>query len=106
MNRLGESVLAVVPSRMESIPQVIKEAFYLKTALIAANVGGVPEIVRHNENGILVNPDNPQQLVDVINKLLADKDLREKLSSAAYEFIINNFSWDALLPQYLKLYKR
>ena len=103
MNRLGESVLAVVPSRMESIPQVIKEAFYLKTAVIATNVGGVSEIVQHNENGILVNPNNPQQLIDAINKLLVDKDLREKMSATAYEFIISNFSWDALLPKYLEL---
>jgi glycosyltransferase involved in cell wall biosynthesis len=105
MNKLAESTLAVVPSRMESIPQVIKEAFYLKTAVIATNVGGVSEIVRHGENGILVNPENPRQLVEVINKLLVDKDLREKLSTMAHDFIINNFSWDSLLPQYLELYK-
>jgi glycosyltransferase involved in cell wall biosynthesis len=106
MTRLSESSLVVLPSRMESIPQVIKEAFYLGIPVIATRVGGMPEIIQHGENGLLVPPNDPQQITDAINKLLADKDLREKLSTKAHEFIIKNFSWDALLPQYLELYKQ
>ncbi|MGQ0606033.1 MAG: glycosyltransferase family 4 protein [Candidatus Nitrosotenuis sp.] len=106
MNRLSESSLVVLPSRMESIPQVIKEAFYLRTPVVATSVGGMPEIIQHGENGILVSPNNQQQLVDTINKLLADKALREKLSTKAYEYIIKNFSWDVLLPQYIELYEK
>lgn len=106
MTRLSESSLVVLPSRMESIPQVIKEAFYLGIPVIATRVGGMPEIIQHGENGLLVSPNDPQQIADTINKLLADKDLREKLSAKAHEFITENFSWDALLPQYLELYKK
>lgn len=106
MTRLSESSLVVLPSRMESIPQVIKEAFYLGIPVIATRVGGMPEIIQHGENGLLVAPNDPQQIADAINKLLADKDLREKLSATAHEFITKKFSWDALLPQYLELYKK
>lgn len=106
MTRLSESSLVVLPSRMESIPQVIKEAFYLGIPVIATRVGGMPEIIQHGENGLLVSPNDPQQITDAINKLLADKDLREKLSAKAHEFITKKFSWDALLPQYLELYKK
>ena len=106
MNKLSESSVIVLPSRMESIPQVIKEAFYLRTPVVATNVGGIPEIIQHDENGILVPPNDPQQLIDVINKLLADKTMREKLSVNAYDYIVKNFSWDALLPQYVDLYKK
>lgn len=106
MTRLSESSLVVLPSRMESIPQVIKEAFYLGIPVVATRVGGMPEIIQHGENGLLVPPNDPQQITDTINKLLADKDLREKLSAKAHEFITKNFSWDALLPQYLELYKK
>lgn len=104
MKTLKESTITVVPSRMESIPQVIKEAFYLKTSVIATNVGGIPEIITHNENGILVTPNDSKQLVDMINKLLIDKTLREKLIANAYDYIIKNFSWEVLLPQYIELY--
>jgi glycosyltransferase involved in cell wall biosynthesis len=106
MTRLSESSLVVLPSRMESIPQVIKEAFYLGIPVIATRVGGMPEIIQHGENGLLVPPNDPQQIADAINKLLADKHLREKLSAKAHDFITKNFSWDALLPQYLELYKK
>ena len=42
---LKHPALLVIPSRMESIPQVIKEAFYLKIPIIATNVGGIPELI-------------------------------------------------------------
>ena len=53
MKKLKESTILVVPSRMESIPQVIKEAFYLKIPVIATNVGGIPELIKTQETGIL-----------------------------------------------------
>ena len=52
MENLKASSILVVPSRMESIPQVIKEAFYLKIPVIATNVGGIPELITNNKTGI------------------------------------------------------
>ncbi|MEM3065450.1 MAG: glycosyltransferase family 4 protein [Candidatus Nitrosotenuis sp.] len=106
MVRLKESTLLAVPSRMESLPQAIKEAFYLKTPVVATSVGGIPEIVTHNENGVLVPPDDPRRLVEAINDLLADKTKRERLAANAYDYIVKNFSWDVLLPQYIELYEK
>ena len=106
MLAIKESSILVVPSRMESLPQVIKEAFYLKTPVIAANVGGIPEIVKHNENGILIPPNDPQKLADAVNDLLADKEKREGFAAAAYDYIIKNFSWEILFPKYVELYEK
>lgn len=106
MNTLKQSCLMVVPSRMESLPQTIKEAFYLKTPVVATRVGGIPEIVKHDENGILVPPNDPQKLADAINDLLVNKTQRERLASNAYEYIIKNFSWEILLPKYIELYEK
>jgi glycosyltransferase involved in cell wall biosynthesis len=105
MTKLKESTLLAVPSRMESLPQVIKEAFYLKTPVVATNVGGIPEIITHDETGVLVPPNDQQKLAGAINDLLADKTKREKLAANAYEYIIKNFSWDVLLPKYIDLYE-
>jgi len=58
MTRLKESRLLVIPSRMESIPQVIKEAFFLQIPIVATNVGGIPELIENNVNGLLVPPEN------------------------------------------------
>jgi len=104
MTVLKASSLLVIPSRMESIPQVIKEAFYLKVPIVATNVGGMPELIQDNVNGLLVAPENPEQLLEKINKLLADKESMKRLSEAGYDFVTKNLTWEVLLPKYIKFY--
>ena len=105
MKILKASQILVVPSRTESIPQVIKEAFYLKVPVIATNVGGIPELVIHQETGILVPPEDPEKLVIAINNLLDNEESRRNFADNAFEFINKNFSWDVLLEKYTNLYE-
>ncbi len=105
MKTLSASVMLVVPSRMESLPTIIKEAFYLKIPVIATNVGGIPELISHNETGVLVDPENPKQLRDAINNLIEKKDLAKRLTLNAYDFVTKNLTWDSVLPKYVKFYE-
>ena len=105
MKILKASQMLVVPSRTESIPQVIKEAFYLKVPVIATNVGGNPELVVHQETGILVPPEDPEKLMIAINNLLDNEEAKRNFANNAFEFINNNFSWDVLLEKYTNLYE-
>ena len=105
MKILKASQILVVPSRTESIPQVIKEAFYLKVPVIATNVGGIPELVVHQETGILVPPEDPEKLTIAINNLLDNEESRRNFADNAFEFINKNFSWDVLLEKYTNLYE-
>mgnify|MGYP003987585015 FL=1 len=105
MENLKASSILVVPSRMESIPQVIKEAFYLKIPIIATNVGGIPELITNNKTGILIPPNNPEILQNSINQLLTDNETSKKLADNGYEFVINNLTWEILLPKYVKFYE-
>ena len=105
MKILKASQMLVVPSRTESIPQVIKEAFYLKVPVIATNVGGNPELVTHQETGILVPPEDPEKLTIAINNLLDNEESRRNFADNAFEFINKNFSWDVLLEKYTSLYE-
>ena len=102
---LKSSTLLIVPSRMESIPQVIKEAFYLKIPVIATNVGGIPEIIENKKNGILIPPENPSKMIEAINDLLTNPLLIDKLTKNAFDFINENFTWDVLIDKYLELYE-
>jgi glycosyltransferase involved in cell wall biosynthesis len=104
MKILQQSKLLIVPSRQESIPQVIKEAFYLKVPVIATNVGGISELVEHNRTGILVPSENPEKLKIAINDLLENFELQKNLKENAYNFILEHFTWDKLLPKYIKFY--
>ncbi|MGI0021815.1 MAG: glycosyltransferase family 4 protein [Nitrososphaeraceae archaeon] len=105
MTILKSSSVLVVPSRMESIPQVIKEAFYLQVPVVATNVGGIPELITHDVNGLLVPPNEPKKLVEAINLLLENKQYAKKLADAGYEFVIKNITWEVLLPKYIEFYK-
>ena len=105
MLELKASRLLVVPSRMESIPQVIKEAFFLKIPVIATKVGGIPELIEHQKNGILINSDDSEQLLNEINELLGNKEKSKEIADAGYDFVIKNLTWEVLLPKYVKFYE-
>lgn len=105
MTVLKASSILVIPSRMESIPQVIKEAFYLHIPVIAMNIGGIPELITHNVNGILISPDEPDKLVNAINELLEDSETAKRLADSGHDFIMKNFTWKTLLPKYINFYE-
>ena len=106
MIKLKESNILVIPSRMESIPQVIKEAFFLKIPIIATNVGGIPELITHEKTGMLVPSDDPKKLEETITELLSNKELAEKLANNGFDFVMNNLTWEVLLPKYIKFYEK
>ena len=104
MKLLKASTVLVVPSRMESLPTNIKEAFFLKIPVVAANVGGIPELISDNQTGILTSPEDPNDLCRKINYLMEDQKNIDKLSGNAYNFVINEMSWKKIIPKYIKFY--
>ena len=105
MTVLKASSVLVIPSRMESLPQVIREAYYLKVPVVATNVGGIPEIVTHEITGLLVSPNEPKKLADSINLILENKEYGKKLTNAGYEYFMKNLTCDVLMPKYVDFYK-
>ena len=104
MIKLKKSSLLVVPSRMESLPTNIKEAFYFKIPVIATDVGGIPELITDNYSGILVPSGNNTKLIAAINDLLSDSERSISLGNAGYDFVINNLTWKKVLPKYIDFY--
>lgn len=105
MKNLSASSILTVPSRMESLPQSIKEAFFLKIPVVATSVGDIPEVIKNNETGILVPSNDPQSLLEAINSLLENKEKASDIAEHAHDFIIKNFTWEKLLPTYTDFYK-
>jgi len=105
MKILKASQVFVLPSRVESVPQSILEAFFLKIPVIATDVGGVHELVTNNKTGLLIQPNNSAELADKINYLLDNTELCNTLVNNAYDFVLKNFSWEALIEKYIKLYE-
>ena len=105
MQIIKSSSIVVIPSRMESLPTTVKEAFYLNIPVIGTNVGGIPELIKNNETGILVPPENPSELAEAINELLSDREKSEKLATNGNTFVKNNMTWDVILPKYIQFYE-
>ena len=105
MRIIKSSSIVVVPSRMESLPTTVKEAFFLNVPVIGTNVGGIPELITNNETGILVPTENSDKLAQAVNELLSDKEKAQKLAVNGNIFVKNNMTWDVILPKYIEFYE-
>lgn len=94
----------VLPSVKEGWPYTILEAQKAGLPIIATKVGGVPEIITDNENGLLVPPADPAGLQKAIQKLLTDDELTTKLQQNSI-ISSNKFSLKRTLAKTLKLYQ-
>ncbi len=76
--------IALLPSLGEGIPLSLLEVMRIGIPCIATNVGGIPEIIINNESGILITPNENQELINAINKL-SNKENYEYYSKQAFE---------------------
>jgi len=105
MKIIKSSQVVIVPSRTESLPTTIKEAFYLNVPVVATNVGGIPELISDNDTGLLVPPENPEKIADAVNDLLSNPQKAEKLAINGNNFVKKNMTWDVVLPKFIQFYE-
>jgi glycosyltransferase involved in cell wall biosynthesis len=74
---------SVLPSAWENFPHTVVESLAVGCPVIATAVGGVPEVVRDGENGLLVAPNDSAALAAAISRFFADSELRARLAAAA-----------------------
>ena len=84
--------ILVLPSVNEAVGRVLIEAGACGIPVVATNVGGVPEIVRDNETGVLVAPGSPEEMARAMIDLLSSEDKRQRMSVAAEKWIDDRFS--------------
>ena len=90
----GEAEVAIVPSLYEGFSLPAIEAMSCGVPVVATTGGALPEVVGvSGETGLLVEPNNPEALVEAIGRLLDDAELRERLGAAGRERVIERFTW-------------
>jgi glycosyltransferase involved in cell wall biosynthesis len=72
-----------LPSRSEGLPRVALEAACRGRAIVGGDRAGIPDVVRHEQNGLLVDPDDADGLADALVRLLSDRTFAERLGAAA-----------------------
>lgn len=93
---LNEMSVFVLPSLLEGHPKALLEAMACGLAVIGTRVPGIQEIIRDGENGLLCEPD-AASIRTAIRQLQSDSALREKLGTAASEYVNRNFSLEHIL---------
>ena len=100
------AVLASPSTGHEGIPQILLQAQAMARAVVGSAVGGIPEIVRDGETGLLVPPRDATALADRIMRLLADPALRERLGRNAREQVVKEHSLPRMCDRIEALYAR
>jgi glycosyltransferase involved in cell wall biosynthesis len=83
---LSESDIFVHPTTSDTLPISIIEAMFSNQAIITTNCGGIPEIIKNNYSGFIVEPSNPEQLAEKLLLLLRKKSIRKELAGNAQAF--------------------
>lgn len=96
---------AAMPSRWEGFPLTPIEIFAMEKTLVAADIGGINEIVEDGRNGLLVPKNNEKQLSEAMELLLLDIELRQQLEQQAKIDYNENYSYQSFLENYLHFYQ-
>ena len=80
---MDASWLVALPSRSEGLPRVALEAACRGRAIVGGNRAGIPDVVKDDENGLLVNPDDAVELADALVRILSDRATAERLGAGA-----------------------
>ena len=93
------------PTHVEDQSYAVMEAMSYGLAVVASDVGGVPSLIQHEANGLLVPPKNADALAGALEKLARSPALRAQLGASARKTIEDNFSWKTRAREMEKLYE-
>jgi glycosyltransferase involved in cell wall biosynthesis len=95
-NLYENSDIFILPSRLETWGDVLLEAMSYGLPCIGVNSDAMNEIINDRQNGLLVSPDNPEELSNVIDLLLSDVDLAKNLGNQARKTVENKYTWSKI----------
>jgi len=101
---MGALDMLVHPALMEGMGISLLQASAAKVPIVASDVGGIPEAVRHGENGLLVPPNDAVALRVAIRKLVQDPALRKRLGETGRRIVTEEFSIDTMVEGNLSVY--
>jgi glycosyltransferase involved in cell wall biosynthesis len=97
--------LFVLPSREDNQPQTGLEAMACGTPVVGFRAGGIPEYVRHNKTGLIATTGDEDEMSSHIQRLICDRELRDRLSREARRMIELEFTAELQAKRYIELYR-
>ena len=96
----------VLPSITEALSIALLEAQLCGIPAIASQVGGTPDVITHDENGLLVRPDNDEDLFNAMVELISNDKKRVRLGLSARKLGVERFSANRVTKSYISLFSK
>jgi glycosyltransferase involved in cell wall biosynthesis len=101
---LSESDIFVLPTTSDTLPISIIEAMFTNQAIITTNCGGIPEIIKDNYSGFIVEPADPKLLAEKLLLLLRKKSIRKELADNAQDFALQHLTVSNMVQKIEEIY--
>lgn len=101
---LARASIFASPAYAEGLPMAMLEAMSAGKAVVVTPVGGIPEVINDNQNGLLVPPKDIDALALALRRLFESPALQKSLGTKAYDTIANHYRSDVILAKFSALY--
>jgi glycosyltransferase involved in cell wall biosynthesis len=107
---LAEADVVVVPSvvdragNVDGLPNALLEGLATGRPVVATQAGGIPDVVAHDVNGLLVPPGDPDALAHALRRLIREPQTRERLGAEARRQAVERLSWEAAARRFEECY--
>ncbi|MBS3807789.1 MAG: glycosyltransferase [Bacteroidales bacterium] len=101
-----QAEMFVLPSLFEPFGMTSQEAMACGKPVVASKFGGIRNTITHEKNGMLINPEDPNEFAEGMLKILRDESYRDQLGNAANKLIVDHYSWEAMADKHIELYKQ
>ncbi len=110
INKVPELLMAsdvfVLPSINEGLGTIILDAIFAGNAVVASEVGGIPEMIKNDETGLLAPVEDERSLAHQLSLVILDSELRSRLASQARSHACSAFSLEAMVAGNLAIYRK
>lgn len=100
-----EATIFCLPSYAEGFPMSVLDAWSYGLPVITIPVGGIPDVAKDGENMLLFEPGDVDALAKCMERMISDKELRDRISRASLEFARERFNIDTINGEVRELYK-
>ena len=100
---LSEIDVYALISGLDTLGVTLLESMLMKKPIIATNVGGIPEIIENGENGFLIEKGDHAEWINKISYLINNEQKAKEMSEIGYKFAKDNFSWDKIAKDLLRI---
>jgi len=98
--------MLVLPTLEDNCPMVVLEAMAAGVPVLAANVGGVPELIESEKTGLFCDPQRPESFREGVERLLANREFAQRLAVAAKAEAVRRFYPQVIARQHLEIYRQ